>query len=84
MNRTKIFKNFVKATKGKGPAKRPGEFCKLCLYFPDKHPGCSIGCQPGFREKFEDRMQDEETIKFWLNQDDQLALDIRQFFAVKT
>jgi len=57
MNRQKILDNFVKATHGKGRSfvqtggeSRPsmGE----CRYFNENHPGCGIGCQPGFREAF--------------------------------
>ena len=36
---------------GKGRSVSPARQ-GACVYFPDDHPGCGIGCQPGFREKF--------------------------------
>ena len=85
MNRQQIFDNFVTALDGVGKAWAvdPG-----CMYFPEGRPGCSIGCQPGFREKFEGRMPDEETIEHWLNpskHDDhgELAKELKAFFGVE-
>ena len=58
MNRQELLENFVTATRGKGQAKTGS----ACSYFPKDHPGCAIGCQPGFRDKFESIMEDSEKI----------------------
>lgn len=49
MNRQEILDNFVKETNGKGQSIASHG---SCLYFGEDHPGCAIGCQPGFRKRF--------------------------------
>ncbi len=49
VNRQKLFSHMAVTLQGKGQAIYAGE----CSYFPEDHPGCAIGCQPGFREAFE-------------------------------
>jgi len=52
MNKQKLLDNFLTIVNSKGRAVNDDG---LCLYFPkDDHPGCAIGCQPGFRERFKD------------------------------
>ncbi len=94
MNRQELLTNFVQATNGKGRAMQGGVGDGgICSYFPKGHPGCGIGSQPGFRERFEGRMGDERTIKYWLRSTDpntggwsgnkQLAADLKDFFGVE-
>ncbi len=55
MDRQKLFTNMVTILNGKGRAMSPaapGRGDPVCVYFPKDHPGCGMGCQPGFREKF--------------------------------
>ncbi len=52
-DRQKIFTNMVTILHGKGQGRIKFGNKVLCSYFPPDHPGCGIGCQPGFREKFE-------------------------------
>ncbi len=55
MDRQKIFDNFVGALNGIGRCiqpNRPTGPTPSCIYVKEGHPGCAIGCQPGFREKF--------------------------------
>jgi len=88
MNRQELLDNFVRATNGKGRAVLAKG--SICSYFPEGHPGCSIGCQPGFRERFKGRMRDERAIKYWLRKtepangsgDEQLAADLMEFFGL--
>ena len=56
MNRQALLDNFIIATHGKGCSNAPGT--ANCLYFPDDHPGCAIGCQPGFKEQFKRRISE--------------------------
>ena len=51
MNRQKLLDTFVRKTHGKG---RAADKDGNCLYFPNNHPGCAIGCQTGFKKQFED------------------------------
>ena len=48
MTNQEMLDNFVKATHGKGRAMDPRDHS--CVYMPtNDHPGCAMGCQPGFR-----------------------------------
>ncbi len=49
MDRQQILDNFIAATEGKGPCHDAEDSCQ---YIHPNHPGCAIGCQPGFKEKF--------------------------------
>ena len=87
MNRQKIFQNFIENSHGKGramesdPSSSTGQ---VCSYF-GMH-GCAIGCQPGFRAKFDGRMKDENAIGHWLddseNDDADLRSDLLEFFEI--
>ena len=84
MDKQAILENFVTATRGKGQAKHG----KACSYFPDGHPGCAIGCQPGFREKFEHIMEASDTIVDRLHGDvydreDGVRDQLRSLFGVE-
>lgn len=91
MNRQELLTNFVQATNGKGRAMQ--EDSVICSYFPKGHPGCGLGSQPGFRKRFQGRMKDERTIKYWLqkteqvvggwSEDKELAADLTTFFGVE-
>ncbi len=54
MDRQRLLDNFVRATYGKGRAVHPSgaDGRGRCAYVLEGHPGCGIGCQPGFREAF--------------------------------
>jgi len=52
-----LINNLVHTLNGKGRATklRPDMDEEVCCYIPENpHPGCAIGCQPGFREAFAD------------------------------
>ncbi len=51
MDKQQLFTNMVTILNGKGRSVSPARH-GACVYFLDDHPGCGIGCQPGFREKF--------------------------------
>lgn len=75
MDRQVVLDNFVTATRGLGQTvSNYGD----CLYFPDNHPGCAIGCQPGFREKFKDSVTEGVDIGSLLTDN----AEVRNFFQV--
>ncbi len=87
MNRQAILENFVRATHGKGRGKEKD--ISACSYFPEDHPGCAIGSQPGFREQFEGRMSDEDDIRDWMDEEcdraqdnPEISKDLLDFFEV--
>jgi len=46
-----LLNNFVSSCNGVGRAVRHDEYEEeVCCYIPQDHPGCAMGCQPGFRE----------------------------------
>lgn len=82
MNKQKVLENFVLATDGKGRSlRKTNSKTELCCYFPKDHPGCAIGCQPGFREKFGNR-QDTDMIADWFLESDELEAKLNAFFQI--
>ena len=85
MNRQHIFDNIVKLN---GHGRAWDESAQGCLYFlKGEHPGCGIGCQPGFSEKFQSLIEDsyrtEDSI-FGLLENSDFGDDIETFFGVQT
>jgi len=84
MDRQQIFQDFVNNSHGQGRAMKSKVHEGMqCTYFGCH--GCAIGGQPGFKEKFADRMKDSEDITYWLTEDyadDQLRLDLLEFFGI--
>lgn len=78
MNKQELLTNFVRATNGRGRA--VGEKGQ-CVYFPKDHPGCSIGCQPGFRERFQGRLREGPSICGWLGR--YLGAELSEFFQIE-
>lgn len=83
MDNQKLFDNFVTLTHGHGQAIRRGG----CVFFPDttgdrlpSHPGCAIGCQPGFRKRFEGVIVEVELLNLLQEQHGDA---IREFFGVE-
>ena len=53
MNKQALLDNFVAAVNGKGQSRGLNADGQMkCVYFKDGHPGCAIGCQPGFKDAF--------------------------------
>ena len=82
MNRQKLLTNLVRTLHHKGRALVDDS----CVYVVRNHPGCGIGCQPGFREKFAVRLRRYKlnagpTIRVLLEHE-QLGKDMREFFGV--
>ena len=78
MDRQKIYDNFVTALDGKGQALDGAS----CVYFKDGHPGCGIGCQPGFRERFETITPGSNKRRFGDNESiDVIWSEVREFFG---
>ncbi len=63
MDRQKLFSHCVTTLDGQGQGRESQTVHgtnwsrMICSYFPDGHPGCNIGCQPGFRERFEGKIE---------------------------
>jgi len=90
MNRQKLFSAFLRETHGKGRAviATPDRFD--CAFFPANHPGCAIGCQPGFRKQFEGRINEGLGISDLMSDDgmsdarDNFLLgELREFFGIE-
>ncbi len=83
MNKQALLNNFVQTAHEHGQAMENDE----CAYFPEDHPGCAIGCQPGFREEFQDIMTDGdtagETIQTLIHYDD-IGRRMKKFFKIRT
>jgi len=75
MNNQRAFENFLRILNGKG---RSVDDDGRCLYFPENHPGCGIGCQPGFREKFYQHKRMWDNVGFTI-QDLSKYEDVRDF-----
>ncbi len=85
MNRQQIFTNMVTILHGKGQGKQqygPGGD-PVCSYFPEGHPGCAIGCQPGFREKFEDKLRASGDNECDISTVLDSFPDVRDFFGIE-
>ena len=82
MNRQLMLENFVKATHGLGRGLFPG-MQHQCAYFSENHPGCAIGCQPGFKEKFEGQINVEIGIVDLFDRETSIGKDLMSFFDVK-
>jgi len=59
MNYQKVYNTVVRKLHGKGRAK----VGSCCRYFVDGHPGCAIGCQPGFKKAFRGKINEGTSIK---------------------
>ena len=79
MDRQALLDNFVKAVNGKGRAVNKNA---LCSYFLEGHPGCAIGCQPGFREKFKSKLPDEGGIPVHFT--GPYRKDLKEFFGIES
>ncbi len=84
MDRQKLLDDFISATAGKGQCTVDGG--TQCLYIKEGHPGCAIGCQPGFREKFgkEEWIRKNPNIDSLLtgNEGQETQLAVEEFFGV--
>ncbi len=82
MDRQAILRNLVTLTRGLGQSIgeiEGGGGSLNCLYFPEDHPGCGIGCQPGFREKFQGVVQENKSIQVLLDE----CPGVAEFFGVE-
>ena len=84
MNRQQIFDNLMKLD---GLGRGFNEDEEQCAYFVEGHPGCGIGCQPGFQDQFQSIIEEEngdsDSIRTLLH-DSTFGMKIKKFFGVKT
>ncbi len=97
MDRQQLLDNFVTACNGKGRAMQlkrlHGISSAGCVYIKNGHPGCAIGCQPGFREKFGEKEWVIENcgigsvLDGWLDNrtppEDADGVDVSEFFGIE-
>ena len=83
MDRQKLLDSFISTTAGDGQCV---DTEGMCQYVHDHLPGCAIGCQPGFREKFgeEEWVTDNLGIVGILNGEDGIETQaaVEEFFGV--
>ncbi len=98
MNRQKLFSTFLRKTHGKGRAVEELDVSFRisyphvsadCVFFPENHPGCAIGCQTGFREQFEGKVSEGLVISDLLSGNENiiggicLGAELREFFGIE-
>lgn len=83
MDRQQSLDNFIAATKGKGQCLDDTSHCR---YTHEAHPGCAIGCQPGFREIFGEMkwVSDNITIEAVLDgtEGQEIQTAVEEFFDI--